>query len=85
MPVPAKVRSMLGDDHEVARAGDDVAAAAGTRIHLACLIRLDGLDHERSERGVLHGYPPSKAQSTTSNVITTNTITTTTSTRVLSC
>lgn len=84
MPVPPQIGGMLGDYDEVSDSCGDIAVTAGTGVDLACLIRLDDVDHERSEWG-FHQNQPSRAHSTTSTVITTKVATIATSVAVLSC
>ena len=57
MPVATQVWSMLGDHDKVSAAGADVAVASWAGVDLACLIRLDRLDDQRSEWGILHRSP----------------------------
>jgi hypothetical protein len=50
MPVAAKIRSELGNHHEVADPSFDAALTAGTGVSFPSLVRLDRFDDERPER-----------------------------------
>lgn len=85
MPVASEIGCVFGEHDKMADAGINAASTAGTCVDLAGLIRLDGLDHQRAERRILHVQLPQSAQRTTSNVITMKVTTMTTSVLVLFC
>ncbi len=50
MPVPSQIGFVLWHDYKVPDALRDVSLTAGTRILLACLIWLNGVDDHRVHR-----------------------------------